>query len=283
MASHSFIALVAITVAITALAAASPLPELDSMYMDTAFQHEMASLPLLLQKKVLARLENLHISPRDVNMYHVDHKGHIFVADEIPAIHRRALDEIEKESFEDRHRRSLVEVGPERKLSNGLPIYHSKKGANKVIFLDFDGHVHDGNDGWSSFTAKPFNPSGNDAQVMSPTFSNSEQTAIGLVWQRIAEDFAPFNVDVTTEEPSSFHNNVCHCLITSRSAHRGGMPAQDAGGVAYLDIFGTSFNADYSPALVYYDNLGSQEDYISEAASHEIGHNMGLSYDGTNN
>ena len=38
----------------------------------------------------------------------------------------------------------------------------------------------------------------------------------------------------------------------------------------------------YSPALVYYNNLGGgREDYVSEASSHEMGHNLGLSHDGT--
>ncbi len=37
----------------------------------------------------------------------------------------------------------------------------------------------------------------------------------------------------------------------------------------------------YSPALIFWDNLGAgREDYIAEAASHEMGHNLGLSHDG---
>ena len=35
------------------------------------------------------------------------------------------------------------------------------------------------------------------------------------------------------------------------------------------------------PALVYYDNLLSQSDYVAEAISHELGHNFGLSHDGS--
>jgi hypothetical protein len=255
-------------VAVTALAAASPLPQQqDNIFLNTNFEHELSNLPLLVQQKVQARLENLHISDVDAHMYHVDNKGHIYVVDEIPAVNRRSLDELAKQSFEERHARSLVEVAPDRYDSRGLPIFHSKPGASNKIFLDFDGHVHPGNEGWSAFTAKPFDPSGNDSPAMSPTFTSAEKTAITLIWQRIAEDFAPFNVDVTTEEPT-FTNKVCHCLITHTSAHSGSMPAKDAGGVAYVDIFGSSYNPAYSPALVYYNNLGSQEDYIAEAASH---------------
>ncbi len=39
--------------------------------------------------------------------------------------------------------------------------------------------------------------------------------------------------------------------------------------------------SSYRPAFVYYNNLGGgREDYVAEAASHEMGHNLGLSHDG---
>ena len=59
-------------------------------------------------------------------------------------------------------------------------------------------------------------------------------------------------------------------------------PPTAGGGIAYVGVFGFSNLAYYSPALVYYNNLGgaSRSDYIVEAASHEVGHNMGLSHDG---
>jgi hypothetical protein len=41
-------------------------------------------------------------------------------------------------------------------------------------------------------------------------------------------------------------------------------------GVAYMNVFGVASYQDYSPALVYYDNLGSEEDLVAEAASHEV-------------
>ena len=37
-----------------------------------------------------------------------------------------------------------------------------------------------------------------------------------------------------------------------------------AGGVAYVGVYGRSDYQYYSPALVYYNNLGSREDFISE-------------------
>eukprot|EP00808_Paulinella_micropora_P024020 g17995.t1 len=50
------------------------------------------------------------------------------------------------------------------------------------------------------------------------------------------------------------------------------------GGVAYVDVFGsTSYASYYSPALVF--NKGTVG--VPEAISHEFGHNLGLSHDGT--
>ena len=40
-------------------------------------------------------------------------------------------------------------------------------------------------------------------------------------------------------------------------------------------------DARYRPAWIYSDNLAGEESYIAEAASHEVGHNLGLSHDGT--
>ena len=63
------------------------------------------------------------------------------------------------------------------------------------------------------------------------------------------------------------------------------MPYAGAGGVAYVNVWGRTDTYDYeyySPALVYYENLGNgQPRYVAEASSHELGHNLALSHDGT--
>ena len=33
------------------------------------------------------------------------------------------------------------------------------------------------------------------------TFNDAEREAIQTIWQRVAEDYAPFDVDVTTQDP----------------------------------------------------------------------------------
>lgn len=113
------------------------------------------------------------------------------------------------------------------------------------------------------------------------TFSDAEQAAIKRIWQRVAEDYAPFNIDVTTEPPGTLGTRTAVALITRTTDANGAPnPSDNAGGVAYVNVFGTTSFAKYRPAWIYHDNLSNDESFIAEAASHEVGHNMGLSHDG---
>ena len=160
---------------------------------------------------------------------------------------------------------------------------HSRPGAANTIYLDFNGHTLT-KTAWNStagadpLVARPF-----DLDGAPGTFSAAERAAIAEIWHRVAEDYAAFDIDVTTEEPASFGPTVGRSLITAHiDANGKAMPASSAGGVAYVGVFGASNCASYySPALVYFDNMGNGTTSIAEAASHEFGHNLGLSHDGT--
>jgi len=164
---------------------------------------------------------------------------------------------------------------------------HSRPGATRVVFLDFDGHVISGtawnaNSGISTYNALPFDIE----SPANPTFNSDELNRIHEIWHRVAEDYAPFDIDVTTEEPISFGPTVGRILFTRDvDINAIQMPAYGAGGVAYVNVWGASNYASYySPALVYYNRLGpNYPPYMAEAGSHEFGHNLGLSHDGTIN
>ena len=106
------------------------------------------------------------------------------------------------------------------------------------------------------------------------------------MWERVSEDYAVFDVDVTTEEPAVWTQNTAHALITPTTDANGvHCPHYKYGGIAYVDIFGQyqcSYNDPdcYSPAWVT-PMSGSKYSDTAEAASHELGHNMGLHHDGT--
>ena len=81
-------------------------------------------------------------------------------------------------------------------------VLHSRAGASRVIYLDFTGHTTTGTpwnsnfSGGANIVTPPYDIDGNTA-----SFSDAELLAIQGIWQRVTEDFAPFEVDVTTEDP----------------------------------------------------------------------------------
>ena len=160
---------------------------------------------------------------------------------------------------------------------------HSRPGAWGTVYLDFNGHTltktaWNTSAGVDPLVARPFDLDGSPA-----TFSTAESAAIAEIWHRVTEDYAPFDIDVTTEEPTAFGPTVGRVLITSSTDANGkAMPSSTAGGVAYMDVWGMSDYASYySPALIYFNNLANSTTNIAEACAHELGHNLGLSHDGT--
>lgn len=160
---------------------------------------------------------------------------------------------------------------------------HSRPGAKRTIYLNFRGALLS-NTAWNgssgTLTALPF-----DLDGVPYSNSTAELQRIQYIWQRVAEDFAPFDVNVTTEAPppealtrstqsdDTFGTTV---LIT----HRSGVYSCNCGGVAYIGIFDDTTDY-YKPALVFYDALGGgNEKSVAEAISHEAGHNLGLLHDG---
>jgi subtilisin-like proprotein convertase family protein len=140
---------------------------------------------------------------------------------------------------------------------------HSNLGANHTVYLDFNGN---GNDEAYNFAGGV------------ETFTDAELTQIQLIWQRVTEDFAPFNLDITTQEPASgaliksgFRDTQwgVRVVITDGDSASGGW--------AYLN----SFNWNYDqPVYVHTLGVGTGNKNIAEVISHEIGHSLGLEHDG---
>ena len=162
---------------------------------------------------------------------------------------------------------------------------HSLPGATKTIYLDFQGEITQ-NTQW--------NLSYNQGSIVTPAFdfdgnvgvlSSAELERIQFIWQRVAEDFAPFKINVTTEDPGSAALSKSGPSDTTwgSKALIGGSAfdwfGSSAGGVSYVNVFGNAF---YSPAFVFTNQLGGgDEKYTAEAISHELGHQFGLSHDGS--
>lgn len=237
-------------------------------------RNHLERLPAAAQERALGWLRSFHFTEHDLETLHADAEGGIYYADtfelEPPA------DEAEDGTPEVAG--AAVPVSP---FPAGLR-FHSRPGSANVIYLDFDGEQLSGSV-WNNSLGRtliPALPFSTDSDTT--TYSDAEQAAIKRIWQRVAEDYAPFDVDVTTERPANFTSRTAQALITRNTDANGeSNPSSSAGGVAYVNVFASSGFTSRRPAWVYANNLASNEAYIAEAASHEIGHNLGLSHDGT--
>jgi len=158
-------------------------------------------------------------------------------------------------------------------------LLHSKPGAGKTIYLDFVGYAAQGT-AWSEskITAPPYDLTGNPDD-----FDNSERSNIISIWNRVSEDFIPFDVDVTTEPPSNdalMRTSAADSTYGTRVVITKSVINCGCGGIAYVGVVNLVNNTYYQPAWVFQDGLANNEKYIAEAASHEAGHTLGLLHDG---
>jgi hypothetical protein len=87
-------------------------------------------------------------------------------------------------------------------------------------------------------------------------------------------DFEGFNVNITTQRSvfdAAPMNSRIHCVVTSNS-----QAAPGAGGVAYVGSFSDNFST-YKVCWVFMESSAKD---CAEAASHEVGHTLGLRHDG---
>ena len=145
-----------------------------------------------------------------------------------------------------------------------IPLLSSNPGTptspKPTVFLDFDGHTVQ-SAGWQSGTAF----------ICEPTAFNATQ--ITDVFNRVSEDYRPFNVNITTDSTQflmASSTRRIRIIVTPTSAWY-----QGVGGVAYTGSFTWG---DDTPAFVFSDRLANVPKYISECCSHESGHTLGLAH-----
>lgn len=141
-----------------------------------------------------------------------------------------------------------------------VPLLNSFKGVPATIYLDFDGQ-----------TVKSYAWQNDNSFVCSP--SGLTNTQITEIFNRVSEDYRPFNINITTDSTIFLQaplNRRTRIIVTPTSDWYPGV-----GGIAYIGSF---IWGDDVPAFVFSDKLNFSSKNVAEACSHESGHTVGLSH-----
>lgn len=141
-----------------------------------------------------------------------------------------------------------------------VPKLSSYPSAQAVLFLDFDGHTVEGT-------------SWNYEGPIVCNSANVNATQLTEIFHRVAEDYRPFNINVTTDSTlyaAAPAKKRMRIVLTTSSSWYG-----SAGGVSFTNSFSWG---DNTPCFVFTALLNYNVKNIAEAASHEAGHTLGLNH-----
>ncbi|MEO1973055.1 MAG: SBBP repeat-containing protein, partial [Pirellulaceae bacterium] len=148
----------------------------------------------------------------------------------------------------------------------GIPDLNSNPGAATTLYLDFDGHFEAIWGSQTNVTTPVYDIDGDPSGMNVDEVSNIQEA-----WVRVAEDFAPFDINVTTEEPPELADGVPESAANGVALRIAiGGTGGGGGGVGIIDSF---TNSNPNVAFVY---LGTFN--IGNTSSHEAGHSFGLQH-----
>jgi hypothetical protein len=161
---------------------------------------------------------------------------------------------------------TTASTGPLFPLSS-VPQLSSLPGAKASIYLNFTGDFTPVWGGFSNIKTPAYDIDGDPN-----TFSQTELNNIKQIWQYVAEDYAPFNINVTTVPPANMGHGFTQQIDIGGSGSWLGFLS---GGVSYIG----SFTSPSVPPIsfVFPGNLGAgYPKYVGDSSSHEAGHAFGL-------
>jgi hypothetical protein len=175
---------------------------------------------------------------------------------------------------------NTADIGP---TGFDIPTLHSNLGAPATIYLDFNGHQESGVAGAPHngyLTTPPFDVTFTDPVANAGNtpyrFVAGEQDYIRGIWALVAEDFAPFNINVTTVDPSGTVNpdRILRVVIGGKD-----FTGEGKGGRAHINAFSDPSLAN----VVHVFTLKGDGDLwsariIAESVSHEVGHAFGIGH-----
>ncbi len=142
-----------------------------------------------------------------------------------------------------------------------VPKLNSFPSAQATIFLDFDG----------AYVQSSVWNNGNPLNCAASTMTDAQITE---AFNRVAEDYRPFNINITTDStyflaaPLEMRVRI---IITPTSSWL----YAGSSGVSYIGSFTWG---DDTPGFVFSDRLSNSPKYVGECISHEGGHTVGLAH-----
>ena len=197
----------------------------------------------------------------------------------------KAPDVAEASSLDNTIDDMLVALGqdPEHIDEDFVFNLNSNPASTHLIYLDFDGFLTT-NTYWNSeiTNGRDFETPPYDVDGGSSSFSNQELRNIYEIWLRVSEDYLPFDINVTTVEPTvdklinvgggEEEYGVRVCV----GGHYSDWYGSKCLGISFVGSF--IFRSD-TPVYIFSETDASPK-HVADAAAHEAGHSLKLYHDG---
>lgn len=208
---------------------------------NSGIKNDIDSLDEKYKARALQMINSVDFPAADIHFFRADKNGNVFY--EMPD-----SDEVSDLSNDF----PLIEL-------SGSEVFrlHSKPGAAKIVYLDFNGHVLT-DTAWNNkvkidtLYMRPYDSNDNEG-----SFTQPELNDIYMAWEWLSNSFAPYDIDVTTEEPTDLESPklIGHILVTSKIDVNGNLIHNaNSKGLVYLNASRKGSSAYYQPAMIFTDS-----------------------------
>ena len=177
-----------------------------------------------------------------------------------------------------------LKITADSTYSSSVPVLSSKPGAADTLYLDFDGHA--ATDVWGTYNIPAYDLNGNAAE-----WTPAEKLAIQNIWSVVADDFSPFDINVTTSYGGSYSPDATGYRMVIGNGNGAAIGAAGAPGAAITGSY-AAFGVSSKTSFVFASNFQDVPDAgvsgqitaaaieIANTVAQQFGRALGLGYYG---